>query len=113
MITVSLETANLLKAAGWNKKTVFVWFKYLGTAFECALLDDLPSDPEEFYYTPTLEEILGELPKGEWMLDQYVDGKYNISYSSNNGGIIYDYDINNKSAVEAAAELWIKLNKKK
>lgn len=106
MITATFETAKKLKEARWNKPTYF----FYGRAFPDIEFGELFSNIKTFggdfsCYAPTLQEILEELPSHTEILK--FEGKYNV-------GIPYITELNytHESPVEAAAQLWIILNKK-
>lgn len=108
MITVSYETAKRLKEAGWKKECEFVYYGigslevvYFGNS-ELHRKDM----PFPIYEAPTLQEILEELPH---RVNLYIaKDHYCIATTIKEYPIIKNY-----SAVEAAVELWIILQKDK
>ena len=98
-ITVKLDTASRLRAAGWKRKTVFI--ATIEGGWDIELLDDLPYEPKDFLYMPTLSELLEELPPRTEVI------KFLADYS-----VICTECAIHTLPVEAAAELWIKLNSK-
>lgn len=107
MITVSLETAKRLRKAGWNKPTYFIWYfenkEYTLKYYPFFIVDTMQVTDD--LYAPTLQEILEELPH---RVNLYIaKDHYCIATTVKEYPIIKD-----KNPVEAAAELWMKINSK-
>lgn len=113
MIIPSIESCKRLKEAGWNKPTHFYWDISTGK-LEYFSDKEIPSILNDRYLSaPTLEEILSNLPEAAWGL------AYGASHKGTGCEFQLDFDDDkrcvtriNPSAVEAACELWILLNKK-
>lgn len=116
-LCVSLETAKKLKAAGWTKPTEFAWIHNprgenwsIGNAKTFNAAEIL-----EWYYTPTAEEILRELPieltdDAETPLELVVvrDRTYwYVGYAVSEEVTPFSEEYHDKSLSEAAAQMWI------
>jgi hypothetical protein len=103
-ITVTLETAKKLKEAGWDKECEFV-YSPKGNLYFTNNFDGKVIKIE--CETPTLQEILEELPG----LTMYKSASDNLfTFISNDEMRLPEaLVIENESPVEAAALLWIKL----
>ena len=110
-IVVSRDTAEKLKAKGWNKPTVFVWSDgrlIHGYNSDGSLANLLALD----FPAPTLAEVLEELPAqiqktGERLFltgGKYADGKFYYSFDTRHDFIALHQD---KNPAEAAAMLWL------
>jgi hypothetical protein len=105
--TVSLETAKLLKEAGFKKDC---HFGFIDDEYECN-----PSPMEWPIYAPTSDELLEELPyninlKGwnKYFSISKTDVQYYVSYM---GGGSDNLCESNKSLPEALAQMWLYLRK--
>ena len=131
-ICCSLETAKKLKEAGWDKETLFVWFKthcIEKEDYELWYFNNVFSDSEEnnkeneerVYSAPTSSEI--ELPED---IGIYITKKSFMCYMADNedGDTIWHEIFENRVdeyepksfyaeiEVEAKAKMWIYLKEK-
>lgn len=116
-LVVSLETANKLKKAGWNKPTVYVWSVDGRGVFPFPYV----INGEYGYSAPTADELLQELPasippinmkKGDYYTLSIIKSgiRYGIGYKRK--GKIINGDLRRyKSLSEAAASMWLWLEK--
>jgi hypothetical protein len=132
--TVSLETAKALKEAGFNKNTAFYWKPVRGASRTLPLpifrweLENYTNCDAEDYAAPTTDELLEALPKVRSLKTDNVEGDggcldYNlqikfrregdyiyVGYVSGSG-IRSGGEQENKSLVEALAQMWLWLRK--
>lgn len=111
MITVSKETAILLKEAGWDKPTHFFFHKETGRL--TYLYMDIPdtnwNDTNNMLAAPTLQELLEEMSVYvSPTMYIHPSKKYWICCANKDNEL---YQVTHESPVEAAAQLWLKLRK--
>lgn len=62
---LTLETAKKLKEVGWSKETEWIWYNINPTKNQWVkiLYDMLEDYVNEFIWSPSLEELLAEMPR--------------------------------------------------
>ena len=115
-ICVSLETSKALKAADWTKPTVFVWVRYGSPSLPRRVLEQRIDNPPisesfgEWYYAPTAEEVLRELPSQIKSISAHfriyrTETKWQCSYDRY--GVHADIVKTHESLSEAASQMWL------
>lgn len=106
--TVSLKTAQELKAAGFPQNTTHYSFRPDGEAF---ILQDPSKRREHYIAAPSSDEILEELPEeikdnDDWLTIQKANGLYCVMYTQYGQPKPY---FENASLVEALSAMWLYL----
>jgi len=119
-LTVTLEMAKKLKAAGFPQTAEFVWSDFTGSTGDskALLVRERTSGGNDIAAAPTAQELADQLPDGYFALRDR-EGYSNkagdwLAWETENG--VYDKDGNELRAdtmAEALALLWLKLEEAK
>ena len=102
-ICVSLETAQALAEAGWEKETVFSY--YIALDGEDPFLRQTVNSILEYFPAPTLGELFDSVNPGELIFEYEGESTLYHSWLTDNVGA--PLEIRASSHQDALAQLWI------